>query len=74
MQLRLAPRNWFKPSSKIVLLTVRRRSFVDHLCYLSLVFVMISRLFIAAMWPPAGLRCLIVFLSLSHVVLNCIDS
>ena len=25
-----------------------------HLCYLSLVFVMLSRLFIAAVWSPAG--------------------
>ena len=29
-------------------------SFVDHLCYLCLVFVMLSRLFIAAMWPHPG--------------------
>ena len=29
-------------------------SFVDQLCYLSLVFVMLSRLFIAALWSPAG--------------------
>ena len=28
-------------------------SFVDYLCYLSLVFVMLSRLFIADMWSPA---------------------
>ena len=27
-------------------------SFVDHLCYLCLVFVMLSRLFIAALWSP----------------------
>ena len=25
-----------------------------HLCYLCLVFVMLSRLFIAALWSPAG--------------------
>ena len=25
-----------------------------HLCYLFLVFVMLSRLFIAAVWSPAG--------------------
>ena len=47
---------------------------VDHLCYLCLVFVMLLRLFIAALWSPAGkgltscLWCLSVFLSLSHVV------
>ena len=29
-------------------------SFVDHLCYLCLVFVMLSCLFIAALWSPAG--------------------
>ena len=29
---------------------------VDHLCYLSLVFVMLLRLFIAALWSPAGKR------------------
>ena len=51
-------------------------SFVDHLCYLCLVFVMLSRLFIAALWLLAGKRltswllsvsfdCV---LSLSHVV------
>ena len=27
---------------------------MDHLCYLCLVFVMLSRVFIAALWPPAG--------------------
>ena len=27
---------------------------MDHLCYVSLVFVMLSRLFIAALWSPAG--------------------
>ena len=27
---------------------------MDHLCYLCLVFVMISRLFIPALWSPAG--------------------
>ena len=29
-------------------------SYVNHLCYLCLVFVMISRLFIAALWSHAG--------------------
>ena len=27
---------------------------VDHLCFLSLVFFLLSRLFIAALWSPAG--------------------
>ena len=27
---------------------------MDHLCYFCLVFFMLSRLFIAALWSPAG--------------------
>ena len=27
---------------------------MDHVCYLCLVFFMLSRLFIAALWSPAG--------------------
>ena len=27
---------------------------MDHLCYLCLVFVMLSHFFIAALWLPAG--------------------
>ena len=46
------------------------------MCYLCLVFVMLSRLFIAALWSPAGNGLIswlsfvmfYVFLSLSHVV------
>ena len=50
---------------------------MDHLCYLCLVLVMLLRLFIAALWSPAGKRLtswlLSVmsnydFFSLSHVV------
>ena len=49
---------------------------MDHLCYLCLVFVMLSRLFIAALWSPTGkglaswlsFVMLIVFSSLFHVV------
>ena len=49
---------------------------MDHLYYLCLVFVMLSCLFIAALWSPAGKGLtfwllnviLIVFLSLAHVV------
>ena len=49
---------------------------MDHLCYLCLVFVMLSRLFIAALWssPGKGLTSWLVFvmfsclLSFSHVV------
>ena len=29
-------------------------SFVDHLCFLFVVCIMLSRQFIAAMWSPAG--------------------
>ena len=51
-------------------------SFVDHLCYLCLVFVMLSRLFIAALWSPEGkgltswvlFVMFIVILLLSHLV------
>ena len=51
---------------------------MDHLCFLCLVFLMLSLLFIAALWSPAGkgltswllLVMFIVFLfnTLSHVV------
>ena len=49
---------------------------MDHLCFLCLVFLMLSHLFIAALWSPAGkgltsrllLVIFIVFLLLSHVV------
>ena len=49
---------------------------MDHLCFLCLVFHMLSCLFIAAFWSPAGkelaswllLVMFIVFLLLSHVV------
>ena len=41
---------------------------MDHLCYLCLVFVMLSRLFIAALWSPAwkGLTSWLLF-----VISNC---
>ena len=42
---------------------------MDHLCYLSLVFVIISRLFIAALWSPAGKG---LTSWLSFVLLNCV--
>ena len=49
---------------------------MDHLCHLCLVFVMLSRLFIAALWSPEDkeLTCwllfvmFIVILLLSHLV------
>ena len=63
-------------------------SFVDHLCFVCLVFVMVSCLFIAALWSPVGkgLTSWLLFvmfnfvLSLSHVVswgtcgIDCINS
>ena len=44
---------------------------MDHLCYLCLVFAMLSRLFIAALWSPAwkGVTSWLLF-----VMLNCILS
>ena len=57
---------------------------MDHLCYLCLVFVILLRLFIAALWSPAGkgLSSWLLFgmsncdlvTSPSGVVLGCIDS
>ena len=49
---------------------------MDHLCYLCLVFAMLSRLFIAALWSPEGkeltswllfIMCMVIFL-ISHLV------
>ena len=42
---------------------------MDHLCYSCLVIVMLSRLFIAALWSPAGkgLTSLLLFL-----MFNCV--
>ena len=42
---------------------------MDHLCYLCLVFVMLLRLFIAALWSPAGKR---LSSWLSFVMINCV--
>ena len=42
---------------------------MDHLCYLCLVFVMPFRLFIAALWSPAGIE---LTLWLSFVMFNCV--
>ena len=58
---------------------------MDHLCYLCLVFVGLSRLFIAACWERAGRLALVCEVKLcfcrltmwypeSGVVLDCIDS
>ena len=42
---------------------------MDHLCYFCIVFVMLSRLQIAALWSPAGKW--LTFWQ-SFVVLNCV--
>ena len=73
----LAPRKWFKPSSKNFYRPFQGgTSIVDHLCYLCLVFVILSRLFITALLSPAGkgltswymFVMFIVFLLLFHVL------
>ena len=43
---------------------------MDHLCYLCLVFVMFSRLFIAVVWSPAGKGLTSWLLS---VMFNCVS-
>ena len=74
-------------SSRILYLNNDGTSFVDHLCYFCIVFVIMSRLFIAALCSPAGkgltfaLVCDLYFcfchLSMWYpglgVVLNCTD-
>ena len=50
--------------------TIRQtQSFVDHFCYLCLVFVMLLRLFIVALWSPAGKGLTSLFL---FVKFNCV--
>ena len=62
-----------KPPSKIFLPIVQdSTSFVDHLCYLCLVFVMLSRLFIAALWSPAGKTLLSCEVASRSVITQCI--
>ena len=66
--------NYSKASSKNILITFPRRCLFCGSFKLS---VLLSCLFIAALWSPAGkwltsslscMRCFLVFLSLSHVV------
>ena len=75
--MRLTRRETGLSPPKIVLLTVPRRYFfVDHLCDLCLVLVMLSRLFFAALWSPEGkgltfwhlFVMFIVIVLLSHLV------
>ena len=54
LRARLAPWNWFMPSRKIFDWQFQGgTSFVNHLCYLCLLFVIYCALFIAALWSPA---------------------
>ena len=52
---------------------------MDHLCYLCLVFVMLSLLFIAALWSPGGradllaLVCDVYCLRSTHFGINLSD-
>ena len=50
---------------------------MDHLCYFCLVFAMLSRLFIAALWSPEGkeltswllfIMCIVIYFLISHLV------
>ena len=91
LRVRLVPLNRFKPSSKIFYwLFQGGTSFLDLLCFCSVLCLLClcARLFICALWSPAGegltswLSFVVstVSLSLSHwypgsgVVLDCIDS
>ena len=91
LRVRLAPLNWFKPSSKIFYWPFQGgTSFVGLLCFCSVLCLLClcARLFICALWSPAGkglpswpsFLVSTVSLSLSHwypgsgVVLDCIDS
>ena len=51
---RLAAWNWFKLSNKIFYWPFQCGTFCGSFMFLCLVFVVLSRLFIAALWPPAG--------------------
>ena len=90
LRVRLAPWNWFKPSSKIFLLTFPRwYFFCGSFMFFSDLFLLClcARLFICALWSPTekGLTSWLLFVvsnyeSLSNwypgsgVVLDCIDS
>ena len=59
-----------KPSSKIFYRPLHSgTSFVDHMYYVCLVFVMLSRLFKATLWSPAGKG---LTFWLSFVMFNCV--
>ena len=57
LRARLAPWNWFRPSSKIFYWPFQScTSFVDLLCFCSALcsLCLCARPFICALWPPAG--------------------
>ena len=76
LRVKLVPLNMLKPSSNLLLTVPRRIFFCGSFEFLCLVFLMLLRLFIAALWSPAGkglaswllLVMFIVFLLLSPVV------
>ena len=43
---------------------------MDHLCHLCLVFAMLSRLFIAALWSPEGLALVCDFVTLPFDIMG----
>ena len=71
LRVRLAPLNWFKPSSKIFYWPFQGgTSFVDLLCFFSVLCLLCvcAHLFICALWSPAGKG---LTSWLSFVVSNC---
>ena len=71
LRVRLAPWNWFKPSSKIFYWPFQSgTSFMDLLCFFSVLCLLYlcARLFICALWSPAGKG---LTSWLSFVVSNC---
>ena len=44
---------------------------MDHLCFLCLAFLMLSRLFMAALWSPAGKGLTVVMFIVFHVTFPC---
>ena len=80
LMVRLVPWNMFKISSNVLLTVPRRCFFYGHFLIFTFhvfVFVMLSCLFLAALWSPAEIwltswfscvLCFHVFLSLSHIM------
>ena len=54
IKVRLVPWSYFKPSFKKYWPFQSGAYFVDPFCYLCFMSVMLSRLFIATLWSPAG--------------------